>query len=133
MKLNEAPDDVLVKAYVALRDERALRKKQFEQEDGEYKAKMEKIEGIFLARFATSGHESVRTTFGTAFKQLKTSATVADKDAYVSWILDDPSERLVFLDARCNKTAVTQFKEAENDLPPGVNWREEYAIGIRRS
>lgn len=134
MKLEEAPNDVLVHAYITLRDQKAEVVKEKEAAEAALEAKMSQITGILLARFRENGDESVRTKYGTAFKTTKTSASVGDRDAYKGWILESPEERMVFLDMRCNKTAITTYRtEHENDVPPGVNWREELTIGIRRS
>jgi hypothetical protein len=31
------------------------------------------------------------------------------------------------------KNAVEEYRNEKNDLPPGLNWREEITIGVRRS
>ena len=31
------------------------------------------------------------------------------------------------------KQAVEQYKEEHGDLPPGINWREEVVVNVRRS
>lgn len=132
-KLTDAKDDSIVGNYVKIRDRRALRKAAFDAEDADDKAKQERMEAEMLRRFNERGAESIRTTHGTAYKSTRTSATVADKDTYITWILQDPVERVNFLDVRANKTTVQQYKGEHNDLPPGLNWREELTVGFRRS
>jgi hypothetical protein len=57
---------------------------------------------------------------------------VADRDAFLHGFVI-PNEAWEFLENRVSKSAVEQFKEANNDLPPGLNWREERVVNIRRS
>lgn len=121
----------LVTKYIELRDAKS-------KIEGEMKAKvakiveiMDKIEAAILAEFQDSGVESVRTKDGTAYKQTRTSATVADWDATLSYI--QANNLWHMLERRVSKTAVEQFKDAHGELPPGLNWREEVVINIRRS
>jgi hypothetical protein len=37
------------------------------------------------------------------------------------------------MDVRASKTAIVEFVEANADLPPGINWRAETVVRIRRS
>lgn len=133
MKLSDAQDDRLVAAYIQIRDRRAQRKAAFDNEDFDDKAKQEKIEAEFISRFNTRGAQSVRTEFGTAYRELKSSATVADREAYVGWILESPQERLVFLDVKANKTSVKEYRAANDDIPPGLNWSETICVNFRRA
>jgi len=125
-------DDMVCK-YIQLRDKKSEFKKEFEGKVAKLQEVMDKIEAVLLQKFSEDGSDSVRTEQGTAYKSVRTSASVADRDVYLSWLLADPDERIVFLDVRANKTAVEQYKAANDDLPPGLNWREEVVINVRRS
>lgn len=126
MKINE-----LVEKYIALRDRRAERKASYEKDDSNDVALQEKIEAVLLKHFNESGVESVKTEYGTAYKSSRTAATVADRDVFFSYVREHNAYEL--LEARCNKTAVAQHKAANDDLPPGINWREEVVVNVRRS
>ena len=128
MKLNE-----LVEKYIVLRDRRAERKRAYEEADAADVALQEKIEAVLLKTFDENGMDSVKTANGTAYKSTRNSATVGDRDAYINWVLEDPQERQVFLESRCNKSAVEQYKAANDELPPGINWRSELVVNVRRS
>ena len=132
MKVSEMRDDQLVEVYIQLRDRRAERKKAFEVEDADDKAKMEKLEQLLLSRFNENGQESVRTKAGTAYKKLTSSCTVADWDSYLNTFVI-PNQAWDFLERRANKTMVDAFKTEHQDLPPGLNWSETLTIGVRRS
>lgn len=134
MKLTEARDDLLVKAYIDIRDARATRKAAYEAEDAADKAKQEKIEAEFLRRFNERGIDNVTARgIGTAYTSAKTSYTVADRDTYFAWIKQDADERMMFLEARANKTALEQYRAANDDIPPGVNTRTELTVNFRRA
>jgi len=56
---------------------------------------------------------------------------VADKDAFMTHVKSNEDWQL--MEIRCSKTAVEQYKAEHDDLPPGVTWRAERAVNIRRS
>jgi hypothetical protein len=37
------------------------------------------------------------------------------------------------LEVRASKSAVEQYRENNNDLPPGISMREERVVNVRRS
>lgn len=121
----------LVEKYILLRDKKAELSATFKAKVAKLDEVLAKIEGALLVQFKEHGMESVRTKAGTAYKSTRTSATVADWDSVLDYI--QQNELWNMLDKRVNKTAVEQFKEENGDLPPGVNWREEVVVNIRRS
>lgn len=122
-------NDVVTK-YIQLRDKKAKLKAEYDKQVAKIDTVMDKVEGALIKYFNETGLESVRTDAGTAYKTTRVSATVADWDALLSHILT--SENYQLLEHRVNKTAVTEFKAANNDLPPGVNWSEEVTVNIKR-
>jgi hypothetical protein len=36
------------------------------------------------------------------------------------------------MDVRAAKSAIIQYKTANDDLPPGINWRAERVVNFRR-
>lgn len=133
MKVSEMRDDTIVELYIQLRDRRAARKAAYENEDAQDKEKMNKFEQLLLDRFRANGLKSISTDLGTAYTKHTVSATVADRAMWFDWILEAPTERVVFLTTHVAKDEVVQFKEANNDLPPGINWSESLSVGVRRS
>lgn len=126
MKLND-----LVEQYIKLRDKKAALKAEYDTKVAGVEALLDKIEAVLLKTFNETGMESVRTAMGTAYKSLRTSASIADWDAFYAYVKANEAHELV--ERRCNKTAVEQHKSATGDLPPGVNWREEQVVNVRRS
>jgi hypothetical protein len=127
MKLNE-----LVEKYIKLRDTKAAAKKKLEDFTKPIDAQMEQIEAVILATFDQLGTESVKSAEGTAYISKRTSATVADKEAFRNFILADENN-WAMADLRAAKAAVEQYVEENQDLPPGLNWREERTINVRRT
>ena len=128
MKLDE-----LVANYIKLRDKKSQLKKQYDEKVAKVDAVMDKMEAIILKTFQDSGIDSARTDAGTAYISTRTSATVASREELFQWIQEDFEERSIFLENRVSKVAVEQFKAANDDLPPGVNFRSEVTVGVRRA
>ena len=128
MKLDE-----LVANYIKLRDKKSQLKKQYDEKVAKVDAVMDKMEAIILKTFQDSGIDSARTDAGTAYISTRTSATVASREELFQWIQEDFEERSIFLENRVSKVAVEQYKAANDDLPPGVNFRSELVVGVRRA
>ena len=128
MKLDE-----LVANYIKLRDKKSQLKKQYDEKVAKVDAVMDKMEAIILKTFQDSGIDSARTDAGTAYISTRTSATVGSREELFQWIQEDFEERSIFLENRVSKVAVEQYKAANDDLPPGVNFRSEVTVGVRRA
>lgn len=127
MKLSDA-----VSLYIRLRDEKAQRKAEFDASIAPLNEKMDKLEAKLLEVFNKTGMDSVKTEFGTAYATVRTTASIADRDIFMDYIKSH--EEWALLEVRVNKTAVEQFRAANDDeLPPGVNIREERVVNVRRS
>jgi hypothetical protein len=125
MKISEA-----VKLYVKLRDEAAELKRKYQEEADKVKGNMDKIEAALLVAMDATGIESVKVDGGTAYIATQTSATVADRETFLNFCKDKGEWSL--MDVRASKTAIAQYKTANDDLPPGINWRAERVVNFRR-
>ncbi len=126
MKISE-----LVQKYVEVRDKKA-------QMDAEHKAKiakveevLDKIEAALLKTFETTGMDSVRTEFGTAYTSSRSMASIADPDAFMTFCKENNAWHM--LQKRVAQSAVEQYKDEHEVLPPGIDWRVEKTINIRRT
>jgi hypothetical protein len=130
-KVNELDDATLLKAFIQLRDRRAQRKAAYEADDAGDKDKQAKIEVEFLRRFNERGIDNVSSKgVGTAYRSVRTSATVADWDELFGFIQQEEAWEMI--ERRVNKTAVEQYRSVNDELPPGVNWSETQVINFRR-
>lgn len=125
------PLDQLVERYILLRDKKAELKGDYERKVDNVDIALGKIENFLLKHLNDSQSEAVRTKAGTFYKQERTSATVADWDSVLNWVKS--GEHWSMLEKRVSKSFVEAFKEAHNDLPPGINWRSEIVVNVRRS
>jgi hypothetical protein len=126
MKLSE-----LVGKYIELRDKKSQLKSEYEAKAAKLDEVLTQIEGTLLKTFDTAGMDSVKTEFGTAYTTVQTSATVADADAFRRFVKENDAWEM--FQNRVSKTAVEQYKAVHDDIPPGLNWREERVVNIRRS
>lgn len=123
--------DDLVHKYIVLRDKRDSIKNSVKEKVAAIDETLKLVENAMLAEFQRTGAESVRTPSGTAYKTVRTSATVGDWDAVLAFI--QKNDAWYMLDKRVNKTGVEQYRQEHNDLPPGVSWVEDLTINVRRS
>lgn len=123
--------DEIVERYILLRDKKAEMKRFFDEKVATVDTELERIEGELLRVFNETGIENVKTKYGTAFRDTRTSATVADRDTFFHKFVI-PNEAWEFLESRVSKSAVEQYIKAHEDLPPGVNWSSAYTIKIHR-
>jgi hypothetical protein len=123
--------DLIVERYVQLRDKKAQMKAAYEASVADITTGMNRLENAILATLNEQGAESFRTAHGTAYKSTSTSATVADWDSLLGFVREN--DRWDMLEKRVSKTAVDQFRAANDDLPPGINYRESVSVGVRRS
>lgn len=122
--------DDIVDRYIKLRDKKAELAAKLKADTEKLDAAMERCEQFILNHLNANGMESCGTAAGTAYKAPVTSATVADWEALLDYI--KVNQMWNMLERKVNKTAVIEFKNANDDLPPGVNWREETVVRIRR-
>lgn len=123
--------DAMIEKYIQLRDAKDKLAAKYKTDAAKITEVMTRIEGFILESFTAQGVESARCNAGTAYKSVRTSATVADWDATLNFIRENEAWNL--LDHRVGKKAVEEYKEANGDIPPGLNWREEIIINVRRS
>lgn len=121
----------LVDRYIQIRDKIGELEAQHKAQLAPYKEALGKVERLFLAKFNEDGVKSVRTNAGTAFTENTVSVTVADWQSFLEYIR--ANELWDLLGHYASKTAVKTFREENDDLPPGLNWREIATVKVRRS
>lgn len=122
--------DTQVEAYIKLRNKRKKIKELYTERDKELKVKMDKIEMEILDFLKTTGQESAKTKFGTAYKQRKTSATVSDGNEFFKFVLKHAAIDL--LEKRVNKTAYLAYLDDKIEVP-GVALFTESKVMIRKN
>lgn len=124
--------DDLVQKFIQLRTKKSQLEAAYDAEVAKYDNLQDKIEALLLLRFSEMGIDSVKTEQGTAYSSTRTSASMADWDSFKTFCTaqEDPYQ---YLDRRANKTAIEQYRAANDDLPPGINWSETRVINFRKS
>lgn len=121
----------LVERYIAARDMKAkivaAHKAKLEPLD----AAMEKTEAAILDFFNKHGMDSAKCEAGTAYRSVKSSATVADMDAFLGFVRANDAWH--FLEKRVAKTQVDEYVDAHKDLPPGINYSRIASLNVRRA
>ena len=75
--------------------------------------------------------ESVKTTEGTFYRQVKRRYWTSDWESMYKFVLDNQVPE--FFDKRLNQKNVGQFLEENPDLlPPGLNVDSEYTLSVRK-
>lgn len=121
----------LVDSYVKLRDKKAKIKADADVEAAKVDALLSRVESVLLQHFMTTGTESVRTAAGTAYKSTTVKCSKADNVSWMGFLHETGAWDLA--DVRPSKANIKTYREAGNELPPGLNWLEEVTVGIRRS
>lgn len=123
--------EAIIERYIALRDAKAVLKAEYDAAKARYDKGMNKIEMWLLKTMSESGQLSVRTAAGTAYKTTHVSTTVADWNLTLNFI--KANDLWSMLEKRVNKTSVEEYRAANDDLPPGVNWREQVTVNVLRT
>lgn len=123
--------DELVGQMVKLRDTLKEADEAHKAKTAVARAYKEQIEGKLLEKLNEIGGESVKTEHGTAYRTTRRSASIADGDAFRSFVIGNDAYDLV--DWRANANAVDDFIKSAGTPPPGVNFSTAFTVGVRRS
>lgn len=88
------------------------------------------LSGWMMAFLEKSGTTSVKTAHGTCYASTRHTASLADPDAFMKYVIS--TGKFELLDRRANSTAVKDFVEETNALPPGCNLNAIRTVGVRR-
>lgn len=122
----------LIREYIALRDAKKLAEEKVKEWfDTQYNKRMGTIEAILMDFLNNTSQESAKTEYGTAFKRVETSVTVASPAEFQRHVIGSSAWELI--DFRANKTAVKSFVEENGgQTPPGVNFNQTTVLSVRR-
>ena len=127
MKISE-----VVAKYIELRDSKATMKAAYDEQVANVDKKLNLIEAKLLEYFDKTGVESCKTEAGTAFRSVRNSASIADKDAFMAFVKANEAWSMMII--RANAKTIDEYKAANDDaLPPGLNWSVERVVNFRRT
>jgi len=122
--------DKVVKKYLDLRAKKAEIEAELKAKTKELNETMSKLEAWIKVKADEEGVTSFKTKYGTAFLTTTDYAQVADWDATLAWIKDN--EAYDMLEKRVSKAAVRGYIEANNSVPPGVNYGTKLGVSVRK-
>lgn len=125
MKVEELVDE-----FVKLRDQKSAVAARAKELIDKLETKMDALQVDILQKFDELGVESARTKAGTAFKKVSRSTSVAQWDDFLPWVQTTGNWHM--LTRAANKTAVLEFADEHEDLPPGINLYSRVELGINR-
>ena len=128
--LSDRSTDELIDKYIKIRDRKEALAKQHKEELAQYVKAMKAIENDMLRRLNDEQAEKIGTKHGTAYKTVRTSATVADWETVLQYIVD--REMWGLLEHRVAKQAVEEHIECIGTTPPGVKIVRDLNVNIRR-
>ena len=121
----------LVGMYIELRDQKDRMYNEYKDSVANIDKKLDKMEAKILEVMQKVGMEAIRTENGTVSSSTRVSSSVADKEAFLDFVREHDLWQLV--DMRPLKSGIKEYRDVNDDLPPGINWREERVVQFRRA
>jgi len=122
--------DKRVEQYIQIRD---LLKAVDERWNAERKPLLElqeRLAGIIRSSMDDLNVTNMKSRAGTCFLSTRYTASLADPEAFMQYMM--ASGEFELLDRKANTTAVRDYVERHNTLPPGVNLTSLQTVGVRR-
>jgi Zn/Cd-binding protein ZinT len=125
------PLEKLTKAYIKLREQRSQLAADFRTQDQVLLERQDKIKEALLNHCKEHNVESVKTTEGTFYRQVKRRYWTSDWESMYKFVLEHQLPE--FFDKRLNQKNVGQFLEENPEMvPPGLNVESEYVVSVRK-
>jgi len=122
--------DKLIEMYRAERDQLATDRKGYKAREARVKLHLSIISMVLRDRADLAGGvDTFATPSGTAFRNKKEFFKVSDWTDFSSYVLKTGNVQL--LQKRVSPNAVKELREAEGQLPPGIENRVEVEFSVR--
>lgn len=105
-------------------------KERHKKELAPYEQTKIKLTGIIMELLSGAGLQSAKTTSGTAFFSSRNTASVADGEAFMDFVINTGNYDL--LNRSANATAVNDYITEHKVPPPGVNFTVEKTLCVRK-
>lgn len=124
--------DVLVSAFIRVRNERDRILREYEEQDRVLKDDLEQIKAALLAVCNDVNADSIRTEHGTVMRKLNERFYCQDWDNFRKFVIEN--EAVELLERRIHQGNFKQFMSSHEGegLPPGVNVMREYDVSVRK-
>lgn len=121
----------MVASYIKLRDYKKRADDEYKKSMERVNEAMDKLEGELLRHLIENDINNLSCDDGTVYKNIHTSATVADPLKFREWVLKH--KQWDALDLKANKTYVKEYADEHGDVPPGVKFTQVQTVGVRRA
>ena len=119
-----------IEEFIRLRDKKAEVMAKAKDLCAKLDEKMDLLEADIIKMFGEVGVESARTKSGTAYLKTTRSTSVAQWDDFLPWV--QTTDNWHMLTRAANKTAVLEFLDEHEELPPGINLYSKLELGVNR-
>lgn len=123
--------DKRVAQYIQVRDAISSLKEKHEAELKPLVETQNLLTGWLQEFMDAAGAENVKTSHGTCYQSTRYTASLADPEAFMNFVKSTSNYDL--LDRKANVTAVREYVDGNNALPPGVNLSAIKTVGVRRA
>lgn len=120
-----------VEQFVKLRDLIKQKNDEHKKLMKPYNETLEQLNALLLAHLNGLNGNSVATDAGTVYRTEKKTASLADAEAFMEFVIANGAYDL--LDRKANVTAVEDHIKEHNAPPPGVNFTSTFTVGVRRA
>lgn len=122
--------DVAAKTYRELRAKKEAITAELKERIAPIQQEMNQLEAVLLDVLDQSGQNSANTDFGTVYKTVRNTYSVADPHAFRQWV--ESHGRPDFYENRVSKEALDSYIEGGGELPPGVKLSSFVTVNIRK-
>ena len=127
-----ADADKLVKVYIKIRDAKAAKTKELEDEIAQLDEQLGMVEAELLELCKSTGQDGGKTQHGSFRRSIKTRYWTSDWDKMYDFIKEHNAPEL--LERRVAQTAFKEFLSSNPDkMPEGMNVDSRYAITVTRA
>lgn len=120
-----------VRQYIQVRDALDALKKRQEEEAKPLKEILDMLAGVIQTFLDTNNLENLRTDAGSCYLSTRHTASVADPDAFMNYVIS--TGKFDLLERRAKVEAVKDHVQKHGVLPTGVNLSALTSVGVRRA
>lgn len=120
-----------VAQYVQVRDALEALTKRQEEERKPLRDILDKLGGVIQKFLDDNNLENLKTAAGSCYLSTRHTATVADPDAFMKYVIS--TGKFDLLERRAKAEAVKEHVKQHGCLPTGVNMNSLTSVGVRRA
>ncbi len=123
--------ETTIQKFIDTRDAIKIMEDKHKEDMKKYRARMDKLSGDIQEFLDKNNLENVKTKAGTCYLSTRRTASLADPEAFMNYVIEH--EAFDLMDRRANSTAVQDFVKKHKALPPGCNLNSVTTVGVLRA